>query len=376
MNGNIKKIIAIALTVGVFTAITPTTNLNLMTIKAYAETNDGVQSIRIKPSSGAALNIYDDNDYKSEHEVDNTNISDNETYYAKTSSKKIKVIVDGPDSDYIRVFNDTSSSTKGNRTGESVDISDTGTIIVRIYSVNPGTVKYSDNSYISQYKFKIKYNESDDDEQKDHVFLRNISLSSGDISFSKSTSTYDVNVDEEINKLEIGAPPDCDSGEYDNYRVVINGSAVDKDDKFKDTVNLDKGKNVIEVKVEDDQDNERTYTLNVTRADSTNTNTNTNTTATFTTSATNTDSNSVNNTVANNTNIKTNEQVQQTNGNMATGWLNYNGHWYYLGTDGAMKTGWQLVNGKYYYLYTNGSMAYSTTINGYKLGTDGAWTGK
>lgn len=369
MNGNIKRIIAITLTVGVFSAISPITKFDLMTTKAYADSGDGVHSIRIKPSSGASLNVYDNNDYKSEHEVNNTNIKQG-TYFSKTSSKKIKVSVDGPDSDYIRVFNNTSSSTKGDRTGESVDISDSGTIIVRIYSKNPGTVKYSDDDYISQYKFKIKYTGSDDEEQKDHVFLRSISLSSGNISFLKSTSTYDVNVDEDINKLEIGAPPDCDSEEYDNYKVVINGGVVDKDDKFKDSVNLSKGKNVIEIKVEDDQDNERIYTLNVTRADSANVS---NPNAT---SNTNTNGNAVNNTAANNTSNKNNEQVQQTNGNMATGWLNYNGSWYYLGTDGAMKTGWQLVSGKYYYLYTDGHMAYSTTINGYKLGTDGAWTGK
>jgi len=368
MNGNIKKIIAITLTVGAFSAILPTTNLDLITTKAYAETNDGVQSIRIKNSSGGSLNVYDDNDYKNEHKVDNTDITNRTTYYAKTSSKKIKVSVDGPDSNYIRVFNDTSSSTKGDRAGDSVDISDSNTIVVRIYNRNPGVVKYSDSDYISQYKFKIKYTESDDEEQKNNVFLRNISLSSGNITFSKSTITYDVNVDEDINKLEIGAPPDCDSDQYDNYKVVINGSVVDKDDKFKDKVSLNKGKNVIEIKVDDDEDNERIYTLNITRADSANIST--------TTSNTNTNSNSINNTATNSTNDKTNEQVQQINGNMATGWLNYKGKWYYLGTDGAMKIGWQLVNGKYYYLYTNGSMAYSTTINGYKLGADGAWTGK
>ena len=365
MNGNIKKIIAITLTVGAFSAILPTTNLDLITTKAYAETNDGVQSIRIKNSSGGSLNVYDDNDYKNEHKVDNTDITDRTTYYAKTSSKKVKVSVDGPDSNYIRVFNDTSSSTKGDRAGDSVDISDSNTIVVRIYNRNPGVVKYSDSDYISQYKFKIKYTESDDEEQKNNVFLRNISLSSGNITFSKSTITYDVNVDEDINKLEIGAPPDCDSDQYDNYKVVINGSVVDKDDKFKDKVSLNKGKNVIEIKVDDDEDNERIYTLNVTRADSANIST--------TTSNTNTNSNSVNNTATNSTNDKTNEQVQQINGNMATGWLNYNGKWYYLGTDGAMKTGWQLVNGKYYYLKSDGTMAYSTTIGGFNVGTDGAW---
>jgi glucan-binding YG repeat protein len=364
MNGNIKKIIAITLAIGAFSAIAPITNFDLMTTKAYAETNDGVQSIRIKTSSGGSLNVYDDNDYKNEHKVDNTDITDGKVYYAKTSSKKIKVSVDGPDSNYIRVFNDTSSSTKGDRAGDNVDISDSNTIIVRIYNRNPGIVKYSDSDYISQYKFKIKYTSSDDEEQKDNVFLRNISLSSGNISFSKSTSTYDVNVDEDINKLEIGAPPDCDSDQYDNYKVVINGSVVDKDDKFKDKVSLNKGKNVIEIKVDDDEDNERIYTLNVTRADSANA------------STTNTNSNSVKDTTANNTNNKTNEVGQQINGNMATGWLNYNGSWYYLGTDGVMKIGWKLVSGKYYYLKSDGTMAYSTTINGYKLGADGAWTGK
>ena len=45
-----------------------------------------------------------------------------------------------------------------------------------------------------------------------------------------------------------------------------------KNDRFKDTMSLNKGKNVIEVTVDDDQDNERIYTLNVTRADSANAN--------------------------------------------------------------------------------------------------------
>jgi lactocepin len=39
-----------------------------------------------------------------------------------------------------------------------------------------------------------------------------------------------------------------------------------------------------------------------------------------------------------------------------------------------MNTGWKLINGKWYYLNPkSGKMAYSTTIDGYKLGSDGAW---
>lgn len=411
MHKNIKKIIAITLAIGAFSVSTPAANLNLMNTKVYAESDDGVQSIRIKASGGADLKIYDNNNYKSDNAVDGNDIKHNGTYYAKSSSKKVKVSIDGPDDDYVRVFSETSDSSKGKRIGDSVDISDSSTIIVRIYSSNPGTVKYSDDSYISQYKFKIKYTGDDDEEEKDHVFLKNITLSSGDIDFKKYTYTYDVNVDEDIDKLTIGASPDCNSDEYDNYRVKIDGGAVDKDDKFKDTVKLNKGKNVIEVVVDDDDDNERTYTLNVTRGGSTTTN--------------NSDSNnnSQSNAGGSTERDKTNGWVKEANGkwqykdaagntaknawvqnyyvqvdgDMATDWLKIDGAWYYFGTDGAKKTGWQNIsgnwyyldsqgkmqtgwikdfNGKYYYLNSDGSMAYSTTINGYKLGSDGAWIGK
>lgn len=411
MHRNIKKIIAITLAIGAFSVSVPTMNFDPMTTKVYAQSDDGVQSIRIKASGGSGLQIYSNNDCKSDNEVDSTDIKHNGTYYAKSSSKKVKISVDGPDSDYVRIFNDTSDSSKGKRVGDSVDISDTSTVIVRVYSDNPGTVKYGDSGYISQYKFKIKYTGADDEEEKDHVFLKNITLSSGDINFAKYTYTYDVNVDEDINKLTIGASPDCDSNEYDYYTVKIDGGAVDKDDKFKETVNLNKGKNVIEVKVEDNNDNERTYTLNVTRGGSSTTNT------------INTNNSSQNNTAESNAKDKTNGWVKATNGkwqykdaagnivkntwiqnyyvqadgSMATEWLKIDDSWYYFGADGAKKTGWQNIsgnwyyldsqgkmqtgwikdfNGKYYYLNSDGSMAYSTTINGYKLGSDGAWIGK
>ena len=38
-----------------------------------------------------------------------------------------------------------------------------------------------------------------------------------------------------------------------------------------------------------------------------------------------------------------------------------------------MKIGWQLINGKWYYLDLQGVMANNTKVDGYKLGTDGAW---
>lgn len=60
-------------------------------------------------------------------------------------------------------------------------------------------------------------------------------------------------------------------------------------------------------------------------------------------------------------------------GAMKSGWASVGGKWYYLGDDGAMRTGWVLVSGKWYYLYGSGAMASSTTVSGYRLGSDGAW---
>ena len=64
----------------------------------------------------------------------------------------------------------------------------------------------------------------------------------------------------------------------------------------------------------------------------------------------------------------------QANGAMKTGWLNDNGTWYYLQANGAMKTGWlEDTDGNWYYLQANGAMAKNTTIDGYRLGSNGAW---
>lgn len=63
-------------------------------------------------------------------------------------------------------------------------------------------------------------------------------------------------------------------------------------------------------------------------------------------------------------------------GVMRTGWIEFNGHKYYLnntsdGTRGSMQTGWLNYNNKWYYLNTDGTMASNTVIDGYKISLDG-----
>ena len=60
-------------------------------------------------------------------------------------------------------------------------------------------------------------------------------------------------------------------------------------------------------------------------------------------------------------------------GIMATGWANDNSTWYYLNGSGAMKTGWINDGNAWYYCDASGAMLYNTTIDGYVLGTNGAW---
>lgn len=56
------------------------------------------------------------------------------------------------------------------------------------------------------------------------------------------------------------------------------------------------------------------------------------------------------------------------------GWEFASGHWYYS-ADGRtwLKSTWQQINGKWYYFYSSGIMATNTTVQGYRIGADGAW---
>jgi len=59
-------------------------------------------------------------------------------------------------------------------------------------------------------------------------------------------------------------------------------------------------------------------------------------------------------------------------GAMAKGWISLSGAWYNFKESGAMTTGWVTSNGDSYYLDpATGRMVTNTTIEGYKIGSDG-----
>ena len=58
----------------------------------------------------------------------------------------------------------------------------------------------------------------------------------------------------------------------------------------------------------------------------------------------------------------------------ANAWISYNNNWYYVNNDGACSAAkWQWIGGKCYYFFSDTTMAANTTVDGYKLGADGAW---
>lgn len=226
------------------------------------------------------------------------------------------------------------------------------------------------------------------DTRQDSIYLDDLLIDNGNtpLSFSQKVTTYNVNVSKACDEIIIKAEPEDGS---DVARV--NGDKVDRD--YKKLVKLNEGKNEIKVKVsnedddfednEDYEDNyeERTYTINVYRGSGSNTTTD-----------------------STNITIKPNQWVSvmgrwqyndslgkalvstwysdrgngkiyylDSQGYMATGWINLNGTWYYLDENGARQSGWKQINGKWYYLDSEGKMVYNTTIGGYKLGADGAW---
>lgn len=417
MNKKIKRLVAVALTISAFSAIAPATNINFMTTKAYASSKSKLTSLKVKGSG--TIKLYESSKYKSSEKISDDDLEDKGTYYGKSTSDSIKITTS--DDDYVRIF----KGNKGYADGKSIPLSSgTTTLKVRLYDEKTSSSTNKDDDYVAEYTLKIKYTgddkdkDKDDDDDKDYddIYLDKLVLTADgdeiDFNFKKKTTSYNINVKESVSSIKVKAEP-----EDDDYKVKINGSTVDEDDKYRKTINLDKGKNEIKVKITDNGD-ERVYTLNVTRGSSSS---NSNSNSSNSNSNTN---NSTTNTTKTNQWVEVNGNWQYNDaggnpvkntwfydrnsgqtyfldayGNMSTGWLYNNGGWYYLnpisnGTRGAKLTGWQSIggtwyyldstgkmltgwfkdmNGKWYYLQSSGAMAKNTTIGGYKLGSDGAW---
>lgn len=481
MNKNIKKVIAVALTITAISTFSAATNF--MTTKAYASTSDAqlrsiylsdgtidfsssnysytvnvgssVEQIRIsaRPKNSDAI-----------VEIDGTKVDDGDNYREIVSLNRgkntIKIkVTDDDDEDYSKTYTltiyrgandkyddiylknlylsdgdidfdkfDTSYSTSVSSSIDRVTITAKPEYSASRVRINGGTVKEDDDykktvtlnkgenqieidvqdgEEIRTYKLNITRGSSNTTDNQDPIYLEKLSVDGSNVSISKDKATYDVQVNGSINEIKIKAEPE----DYNN-KVTINGTEINKYDNYEKRVSLNTGKNEFKIKVQDNND-ERTYLLNITRGvQASNQWIEVNGKSQYLDALGNPLKNSwlldkvigkyyyldgdgykTVGWIYNNSKwyyldsngimlngwkfINGNWYYLENNGAMKTGWFkDYDGKWYYLNSNGAMSKGWFLYGDKYYHLSNSGAMDYDTIIDGYRLGTDGAWKGR
>jgi hypothetical protein len=281
MNKNTKKIVAIVLAMGIISAAAPTTNINLLTTRAYASDDndeDYLDSLNLYDEDGDSINVYSNNDYS--YRINDDDIEEGETYYAKTSSDTVGINIEGPSDKYVKVFNGTSSLSKGKDIGDDIEISDNevNTLIIKVYSTEPEEdIRYKDNDdydILSTYKIKVEYTNYGEDKENNNIYLERLSINNNMIDLSESKLTYIYNVDSDVKEVTIRPTP-----EDDDYDVKIDSKRIYSSDNYKETVDLDEGTNEFEIELEDG-DKDRIYTLIINRGNPSSTSTSTTNTTT------------------------------------------------------------------------------------------------
>lgn len=175
MNKNIKRTIAMALTIGAFSVVGQT-NSGIFTTEVNASTSDlsatnKLTDLELTNSSGSSLDLYKDSDY-------NGGLSDaleaGKTYYATTTSSSVVIdSIDGADEDNVRIFKESSDIAY--KVDDSISISpDTTTILkVRVYENEYDKDKdYSISDY-NQYIINVENTEDADDNVNGNKGLHN-----------------------------------------------------------------------------------------------------------------------------------------------------------------------------------------------------------
>jgi len=431
MHKKIKYIIAASLVIGAISSGIVADTFGFGTVKAYASTytsanNGQLTSLDLTWDNGKEIELQDS------YSGDKVDLSEKSDYYVELKSLNgFNVSAGVKGNGYVvKQFTSASRTEKGKEVGDYTNIDSMYTsIYLRTYkseeaykeAYENGNVSDCEKTYIIHVRKATVSSEKEQD--REYAYLENIHLSNGSVNFSKNETSYDVNIDETVDKILVRATP-----EDDEDSVEINGNFVSKDDNFEKTIDLDKGNNTIKIYVEH-EDEDTTYTLNISRGKTSTSITNSDS-MDFTIQS---DANKVNVWQQNdgkwryidgsgavlknqfwfdkNTGItyylkedgyratgwlcnNNNWYYFDGNGQMKTGWVNSDKNWYYLNQSGVMKMGWledstgnsyyldnngamkigwiENSDGKWYYLDSTGKMVKSATINGDILGADGA----
>lgn len=368
MNKNIKKIISFAIIFTTYSMFTPST-LNVLEQYAYAYSKYEINTLQI--TSGVSIvpiynSVSHDSDYRVKKGEEIPTV-----IYSKISSNKTNVKLNTIETKAadIRVFVG-EEKVKLDDIYSEINISEgeSKSIYIRLYD----SKNASDNDCTIEYELIVEREVNDDDviisdsdseddtitlKEYDDIYLNRLVLfdpknNKVDFAFDKTQPIYNINVDENMSYITVKAAP-----EQESYKLFIDDKELDpSDDKDTRLVQLDKGKNIIKIKIISSDHERREYFLVVTRGKD-NSQTSNSTTQS-----------------ANSQNIQTGGswQYKKADGTIAIGWTSIGREWYYFDSTGSMKTGWlQDASGKWYYLNESGVMVKDTVINGYKIGSDG-----
>ena len=441
MHKKIKHIIAVSLVIGTVSGALPANNFILGTTEAYAATYKGasngeLSSLTITRGSGSEVELRDS------YSGTEASLTGQGDYYIELNgSEGLDISADVQGSGYVvKTFTSSDKTEQGKNPGDYIKVDSTySDIYLRTYksenayeeAYGNGDVTNCEKTYRIHVKKPVVV--SDAELFAEHAYLRSIYLSNGSINFSKTQTSYNVNVNENAEEILVRATP-----EGDDYSVSINDYDTNKDNNYEQTIKLDKGNNTININVESN-DSKMTYTLNVYRGNAPASTTSTTGTSTSTTSDAQTftipsDTNKFNawqtfdgkwkyidgtgevlknqwwfdkstgiNYYLNEAgyraigwlNSNNNWYYFNENGEMKTGWVNVDKNWYYLNQSGAMKMGWledstgnwyyldssgamkngwiENSDGKWYYLDSTGKMIKDSIVDGAKVGADGVW---
>lgn len=375
MNKNIKKIIIFSIICTAFSTCIQSP-IRIGTQYAYAYSDDEITSLELT-SGFNGIPLYSSISYKSEYKIKTGDTIPIVAYSRITPDKtNIKLNTIETKAADIRVFVG-KENLKLDDIYSNINIAqgEKKIIYVRLYN----SKNAADNDYTAEYELIVEREVNDDDtylddepitiKQYDNIYLDKLILYDEtqpndkiiDYNFDKTQPISNLNVDEGISYIKIKAVP-----EQQSYKLRINDQEVDThgDDKYEKYLYLDKGKNLVKIRIVDSSDRKtREYYLNIIRGAASTANTN----------------DSTSNTSSQNLEIQRlgSWQYKNADGTLATGWTYIGTDWYYFDSSGIMKTGWfQDTSGKWYYLKESGVMAKDTVIDGYKIDSNGVCINK
>lgn len=379
MHKKIKYIISATLVIGMVSSAAPANSIILGSTMAYASTyssasNGELSSLTITRSTGSEIKLKDS------YYGDEVSLSRGKDYYIElTGADGFDISAEVKGSGYVvKVFNSAGKTQKGTDISDYVKVDSTyADIYLRTYkseeaykeAYDNGDVTNCEKTYAIHVKKPVAI--SDKEEDKEYAYLRSLYLSNGNITFSKSETSYNVTVNDDVKEILVRATP-----EDDDDLVEINGSAVEESDNYEKTISLNKGNNTITIFVENNEEDE-TYTLNVYRGNAGNSKSQTSTSS---------DAGSQNFNLQSSTgqynswqridgklkyvdgtgqilknqwwfdkDTGKNYYVKE-DGARATGWYADNNNWYYFNENGEMQTGWVCLDKNWYYLNKSGAM--------------------